>query len=56
MTCSFSTELYLSVLQTHHPALHPADVGGVEVLDVQTLLLHDEAPQPLTWLFPTRTF
>lgn len=41
--------------QSHRPALVPADVGGVEVLDGQTLLLHVEAPQPLTRLLPTGT-
>ena len=41
------------VLQSYLSALLAADVGGVEVLDGQTLLLHVEAPQPLTRLVPT---
>lgn len=47
--------VYVSVLQTHRPAFFPADIGGIEVLDGQTLLLHVEAPQPLTELLPTST-
>lgn len=39
----------------YRPALLPADVGGVEVLDGQTLLLHVEAPQPLTCLLTAST-
>lgn len=35
---------------THHPALVLADVGGVEFLHRQTLLLHVEAPQPVSRL------
>lgn len=53
--CCFAAPLYGTVLQTHRPALLPADVGGVEVLDGQTLLLHVKAPQPLTRLVPTST-
>ncbi|TNN79655.1 hypothetical protein EYF80_010029 [Liparis tanakae] len=39
--CSGAALADVTVLQTHRPALLPADVGGVEVLDGQTLLLHD---------------
>lgn len=37
---------------TYHPALVLADVGGVELLDGQALLVHVEAPQPLARLAP----
>lgn len=51
----FFSFVYVTVLQSYHPALLPADVGGTEVLDHQTLLLHVKAPEPLTWLVPTST-
>lgn len=39
--------------ETHHSALLPADVEGVQILNTQTLLVHVEAPQPLAWLAST---
>ncbi len=51
----FFAAVYVTVLQTYRLALLPADVGGAEVLNRETLLLHVEAPQPLTWLLPAST-
>jgi len=47
--------LNVLICETHISSLLTADVGWIEKLDGQALLLHVKAPQPLIFLIPTHT-